>query len=274
MKIHRIYAIYFSATGNTRRACTVMARAAAGPAGLVPETIDFTTPGCRKKTHVFSAGDLVLFGTPVYAGRVPNVLLNYIRTGFVGNGAFAVPLVTYGNRAYDDALYELSSLLTDDGFSIAAAAAIPAQHAFTAKLAAGRPDAEDLAALRAFGGRLYEKISADDYTAPLLQLPCPNKLTGYYRPLSEDGTAVNFLHAKPLANPDLCEGCCMCAVLCPMEAIPRSEPMTTTGTCIHCHACITRCPRKARSLPDEGYLSHIRRLEQTCSGRKEIEYFE
>lgn len=53
----------------------------------------------------------MIFGTPVYAGRVPNKVLPMIQGLFQGNDAFAVPVVTFGNRNYDNALIELRNEL-------------------------------------------------------------------------------------------------------------------------------------------------------------------
>jgi len=61
--------------------------------------------------------DAVVFGVPVYAGRVPNVLLKYLDK-VQGNGALAVPIVLFGNRNYDDALIELRNILEKNGFAI------------------------------------------------------------------------------------------------------------------------------------------------------------
>lgn len=52
----------------------------------------------------------MIAAVPVYAGRVPNVLLKYLNS-MQGYGAKAVPLVLYGNRDYDDALVELTDIL-------------------------------------------------------------------------------------------------------------------------------------------------------------------
>ena len=61
------------------------------------EYVDFTSPKVRENVHTFKEGDLVVFGTPVYAGRVPNLMLNFIRT-VQGCGAMAIPIVLFGNR--------------------------------------------------------------------------------------------------------------------------------------------------------------------------------
>ncbi len=78
------------------------------------EDYDFTLPKVRKVEKSFTEEDLVVFGTPVIAGRVPNLLLKYLDT-LKGNGALAVPVVLYGNRNFDDALIELRNILKDKG---------------------------------------------------------------------------------------------------------------------------------------------------------------
>ncbi len=81
----------------------------------------------------------MIFGTPVYAGRVPNKVLPMIQGLFQGNDAFAVPVVTFGNRNYDNALIELRNELENNHFHTIAAGAFVAQHAFTDQLATMRP---------------------------------------------------------------------------------------------------------------------------------------
>ncbi len=48
--------------------------------GAEREDYDFTLPGMRENGFAAGKDDLVIFGTPVYAGRVPNVLLKYLAT--------------------------------------------------------------------------------------------------------------------------------------------------------------------------------------------------
>ena len=110
MKPHRILAVYFSATGTTQKVVEHIAQALANALSLPWEVRDFTLPAARTAPLVFQGEDLVVFGTPVIAGRVPNVLLNYL-TALEGHGALAVPVVLFGNRDFDDALIELRDLL-------------------------------------------------------------------------------------------------------------------------------------------------------------------
>ena len=114
MEIKKVWAMYFSPTGGTEKAVRTVSAHVAESLGVPVEIYDFTLPDVRKKEIAFTETDLVFFGTPVIAGRVPNVLLPYLKT-VVGGKAYAVPMVSFGNRNFDDALIELRNILEDDG---------------------------------------------------------------------------------------------------------------------------------------------------------------
>ena len=111
--INKIRAVYFSPTGTTRKIVTATAKGLSRTLKTDLEEYDFTLPKARTQSLRFTDSDLVVFGTPVYAGRVPNVLLPYLNT-MQGNGALAVPIVLFGNRDYDDALIELRDILENN----------------------------------------------------------------------------------------------------------------------------------------------------------------
>ena len=97
MNISQVYAVYFSATGNTRKVTTTLANALAVSFDVPLEVRDFTLPAAREEAYEFAVGDLVVFGMPTYAGKLPNKLLDFVKSGFHGNGALAVPVVTFVN---------------------------------------------------------------------------------------------------------------------------------------------------------------------------------
>lgn len=131
-----INSMYFSATDTTKKVVTGIAQKISEKIdwGKSINNIDFTLPGVREKSVSFSEKDLVIFGVPVYAGRVPNVLIKYLNT-ISGNGALAIPVVVYGNRNYDDALIELKDILESNGFIVIAAGAFIGEHSFSYTLA-------------------------------------------------------------------------------------------------------------------------------------------
>jgi flavodoxin len=157
MTITKVWAVYFSATGTTKKVAEAVAETIAAKAGAEYGILDFTLPGVRTEPLRFHAGELVVFGTPVIAGRVPNVLLKYLDT-LSGGGALAVPVVLYGNRDYDDALIELRDILTKGGLQTIAAAAFVGEHSFSETLAKGRPDAADMAAAVSFANAVFHKL--------------------------------------------------------------------------------------------------------------------
>lgn len=129
MKINKIWAIYFSATGTTAKCVRALTVGLAERLDAPVETYDFTLPKQRLGFPSMGKGDLVVFGTPTYAGRVPNVLLKYLQTVKSG-GALAIPVVTFGNRNFDNSLIELRDLLETGGFHTVAAAAVSCEHSF------------------------------------------------------------------------------------------------------------------------------------------------
>ena len=116
MKIEKVHAVYFSPTGTTKTVITHLVKCITT---LLPEVVtevkDFTLPSGRKKVPDIRESELAIVGLPVYAGRLPNLLLNYLTT-WQSNGAWAVPVVVYGNRSYGNALVELYDILRYRGF--------------------------------------------------------------------------------------------------------------------------------------------------------------
>ena len=75
-------------------------------------------------------------------------------------------LVTYGGRAYDNALAEMCELLTKNNFKPAAGGAFLCRHVFSDKLAAGRPDAADLSELRMLAQGVARKLRSEGEIKP------------------------------------------------------------------------------------------------------------
>ena len=271
MTVERVCAAYFSPCGNVRTAAETIGQAAARALGLPFEAADFTLPEARTGDIVFGPEDLVILGTPVYAGRVPNKLMPYIRDRIHGNGALCGAVVCFGNRAFDDALAELYMLARDNSFKVLAAAAIATEHSFAPTLGTGRPDDKDLAALRDFGEALAEKTQKN---GPALEtVPGTMPPEKYYTPLRADGEPARFLKAVPKTDMTKCTRCGTCAKVCPMGSVDGQDPAVTTGVCIKCQACIRLCPAGARTFDDGDFLSHKAMLEANYARRAESAFF-
>ena len=269
-----VHALFFSPTGTTRRLAVCIGQVLSEELGqaLIPH--DMTPPQMRTAALSFGPDDIAVIGFPVYAGRLPNRLLPYRKT-LQGDDTSAVPLVVFGNRNYDDALLELGLLLESQGFRCDAAAAFVGEHAFSRTLGAGRPDAADLSATRAFALQAAEKIRQKHLPAGIWALlgEAERPLKPYYIPRDRDGNPINILKVKPRLDHEKCDGCGKCVPLCPMGSIPAENVAEIRGVCLKCGACIKGCPQDARYFDDIGYLLHKSMLEEQYVRRAEPSLF-
>ena len=274
MEIRTVQAVYFSATNTTKKVVTTVARTLAEQLGVPVKTFDFTLPRARVAERCFEPTDLVVFGTPVYAGRVPNVLLKFIRT-IRGNGAVAIPLVVYGNRNFDDALVELRDLLEGDGFHTLSAGAFIGEHSFSRILAAGRPDAQDLEKAKSFALQSLEKLGgiADVNSMPPVEVEgIPYPYRGYYWPKDRQGNPVDIRKVRPKVNEN-CINCKLCAKVCPMGSISLENVREFSGICLRCGSCVKKCPQQARYYDEYSYHYHRIELEEGFARRAEPSLF-
>ena len=279
----RLRGMFFSGTGTTEKIVTAVADGMGRCSDRFSraEDIDFTPPAAREQTYRFGREDVLVFGVPVIAGRVPNVLLPFLNT-LEGGGAIAIPVVLYGNRNFDDALIELRNILEERGFHTVAAAAFIGEHSFSRILAAGRPDEQDLQIAADFAKAAAARIeelaseagSAEGLARVLDELE-PVRVDGqdpirpYYKPRDRKGNHINILKVRPKLDPDKCTGCGICVDACPMGSIKAEAPGVVDGICIKCCGCEKKCPEGALYFDDEGYLYHKRELELGYPDRKE-----
>ena len=203
MNIKTVWAVYFSGTGTTEKVVTTLANDLSGRLGAGYDTYCFNLPQAREKDLLFGAEDLVVLGTPVYAGRVPNLLMPYVRDHIRGEGTLGIPVVLYGNRNYDDGLMELRNLMRDNGFVPVAAGAFVGEHSFSKILGAGRPDEEDMALVAQLGERAAYKIgSLTTLPEEVVSVTGYDPIRPYYTPRDRHGEPIkDFLKAKPATDP-------------------------------------------------------------------------
>ena len=275
MKITKICGVFFSPCGSVAEIIGRMVRYASEHLGVPMEIYDFTLPAARENSYTFNESDLVFFGTPVYAGRVPNKIMPFIKDAFYGKGAAAVAVVVFGNRNFDDALVELRNLLEDNEFHTIAGAAVVARHSFSKVIAAGRPDEQDFENIFSFTEQILAKAGRTPQinVLPPVTVPGTNPPEKYYVPLGIDGHPAKFLKALPRTDLEKCDHCGICAEKCPMGSIDRENPGLITGICIKCQACIRKCPAAAKYFDDAAFLSHKQMLETNYVRRTESGFF-
>ncbi|TYO94424.1 EFR1 family ferrodoxin [Desulfallas thermosapovorans] len=268
----RINAMYFSPTGTTEKIVSGIANSISESihGEKVVTKVDFTLPEARQNAISFTAEDVVVFGVPVYAGRVPNVLLKYLNSSIAGNGALAVSVVVYGNRNYDDAAIELKDILESNGFKVFAGGAFIGEHSFSKTLAQNRPDEKDMAIVADFAGKICEKIK-QNHTQPVF-VPGNKPYRQYYMPKDENGNPVDIRKVTPKTNSN-CVDCKLCVQVCPMGSIDYEDVSKLNGICIKCGACIKKCPNQAKYFDDIRYLNHKHEIEVNFASRREPELF-
>ena len=274
MKLNTVWAVYFSGTGTTEKVVTTIAETMAKKLDISYKSISFNSPDVRQEELSFGEGDLVIVGTPVYAGRVPNLLLPYLKEKLHGNGALAVPVSLFGNRNVDDGLMELRNILEEDGFHTVGGGAFVGEHSFSKILGAGRPDADDMALVVKLGEKVADKVLALEVapTTPVHVTGC-DPIRPYYTPRDRNGNPINILKVKPKTDMDKCIQCGLCASICPMGSIDLEDASLIKGICIKCCGCEKKCPTGAKYYDDEGYLFHKTELEEVYARRATAEIF-
>lgn len=258
MQLHKTTTIYFSPTGNTKKYVKSLGMIFSDSCN----EIDLTRHESRNKKVSFSENELVIIGSPVYSGRIPEADGNIFR-GLIGNSTPAIIIVTYGNREYDDALLELKNNIEGQGFIVMAAGAFIGRHSIMPAVAAERPDYNDYKILERFG--IQAKTKLDRLATPVRDLTINGNVP--YRNIVK----IPFV---PTANRK-CIKCGICALNCPVCAISRDNPKKIDkNKCIRCFACVHNCPQKARAIRSLLFRFKIRKFKKMLSSkRKEPEYF-
>ena len=270
--MNNVYGVYFSPAGKTGKIVKVITEKLAELSGKEIHYVPFTTPRDRETKMEFDSSDIVVLGTPTYAGRVPNKIMPFIRDEINGNGAVGAAVVTYGNRNYDDALIELETLMKNNSFKVIGSGAFVSEHSFAEALATGRPSEKDFIVAEKLAAGIAEKIQSGNLSEP--ETPGNKEFSTYYVPKGLDGKPAKFLKAKPVTDKEKCTACGKCATVCPMGSISVEDKYEVTGICIKCQACIKICPEHAKYFDDKAFLSHKAMLEQNFADRvKESEIY-
>jgi len=216
-------------------------KAVAQGIGYESNRYDITLPSKRKSPLIFTEKDILVVGVPVYAGRVPEFVSEYLAT-MKGNNTLAVFLAVYGNRDYDDALLELKELLESKGFVGLAAGAFIGEHSYTDKVAKNRPDWRDHIMAKNFGRLIKMKIRLIDKLNLLPELHVSGNTP--YRPHNQS------LPLSPVTN-DNCLQCSICAESCPRGAIDIDDVSDVDAElCVKCHCCVKGCPMSAKEFDE------------------------
>ncbi len=264
MQIKKLRLVCFSPTRTSK---TVIEAIASGFGEIPCETSDLTYPEAAAKIQ-FAANELAIIGVPVYAGRVPRLAVERL-AALQGSGTPAVIVVTYGNRAYEDALIELRDIVEKAGFTTIAACSFIGEHSFSGEempIAANRPDAVDLATAKAYGAAIGEKLAA----GLGMESACSPKVPGN-TPYKERVAPLPF---TPTVNQSKCSQCAECLAICPAGAISLEAGIEMDHElCIFCCACVKNCPESAIEIAAAPVKQIKQWLYEHCADRREPELY-
>ena len=269
----RVIIAYFSPTGGTKKVALALKDGFSAalahqvqtpsitiklPTPQVPvTTFNCLTAKSRNKDLQLSAHDLFILAYPVYFGRMPWALSDW--PALQGNGASAVVVSVYGNRAIEDGERETMRLLQEHGFKVVGAIEAIAEHSQERTLAQGRPDAQDQADFKTIAAQLISALKQGlpefkfDATTPL---KAPGK-----------APAVPRILERPR-----CDDCGRCALMCPMQIIDPDTlevPEDKAHLCMGCRACMAVCKLGCRGLPPQVLAAVATRMAQIKAANPE-----
>ena len=228
-------AVYFSPTGNSKKAVSSIGELPC----VTVKTFDITGNVEVPETDL-SGFDFVVFGAPVYAGRIPACSVERFKK-MKGSGTPCALVLTYGNRAYEDAPRGLGDIVAANGF----------------RIQLGRPNKDDIAELQEFFFHMLAKAEEPETVVP----------PGNY-PYKVVEAKAKF---KPTTNSN-CLACGMCVRDCPVGAI-EEDIKTVNDNCIGCMRCVKNCPMKAKSVVAQAFSDFEKLLSERLKNRKENEFF-
>lgn len=250
----KIYALYFSPTGGTKKVLDILISAW----NCKKEYIDLSDRDNSVFDITFESQDICVVAVPSFSGRVPQFIIPKLQK-LQGKGIKAMLITAYGNRAFDDTLLELKDTMESCGFICSCTVAAVTRHSVMPKYGKGRPDLTDIEELKEFSVKCKRKIEES----------CDTVIVPGNRPYRK----YVSIPIIPKATKQ-CTNCGICYRRCPVYAIDSGNyHRCDSKKCISCLQCVTVCPRNARQVnPVILKLAEIK-MKKLCRERKMNELY-
>ena len=245
----KIYALYFSPTGGTKRVLDILISAW----DCEKEYIDLSDRNNASINISFANTDICVVAVPSFSGRVPQFIIPKLRK-IQGKGIKAMLVTAYGNRAFDDTLLELKDTIEGCGFICSCAIAAVTRHSVLPRYGEGRPDSADIEELKQFSRKCKEIMEKSSLTVTV--------------PGNRPYRKYVLIPINPKGNKQ-CINCGLCYRSCPVSAIPCDNyRVCDRSKCISCLQCVSVCPKNARRINSVILKIAELKMRKLCSGRK------
>ena len=227
--------LYFTGTGNSQYAAEYIA------AALYEEAVSINELMKKGEYPVFHSEKPYLVAAPVYAWRLPHVVEDFLRKcSFEGCREMGF-LLTCGSSIGNAGAYA-EKLCGELGLKYRGMADVVMPENFITMFKA--PSEKDEALIMEKARRRLKSVAE--------MMILGKDLTQKGPKLRVLSTVVNplfyklFVTAGPFRTVDSCNGCGLCAKLCPLNNIRLEDGQPVWGkNCTQCMACICGCPKEA-----------------------------
>lgn len=229
--------VCFSGTGNTRWAADCLAHA-------LGETVYDAFSAIReKKSATLTSERPWIFAAPTYGWQLPGVFTDFVRRADLAGSRDAYFVTTCGSDAGAPER-ELRALCAEKGLTFRGILEVVMPENYVAMFPVPDEDASARIIRRARpvleGGAACIRRGCD---FPVRRTGPADRLKSTW--VNRFFTRV-LVRSGPFRAEDACMGCGACAALCPTANIRMEDGRPLWGQdCIHCMACICRCPREA-----------------------------
>ncbi|MHA1671349.1 MAG: EFR1 family ferrodoxin [Promethearchaeota archaeon] len=240
---------YFSATGITKTISNHIASILEQEGNSVKLT-NIITPDMRQIQIDFSKFDACFFGFPVFAGRLPTVAEEWIKT-LDGRNLKCSMFFTYGARDLEWAHQVSYYLLSQANFQVVLSAEFIGRHSFNVakgwSLAKDRPNQLDLDVATKFARDSIIRFQKDiEFKIDLSKFSYKSQKVRKNKGL--------WSKLYPSRENKECSMCYLCEKECPTRAFDAKSGDTNKKRCIVCMHCVTICPDNVIKVGDASQL--------------------
>ncbi len=203
------------------------------------------------------ANGIAIISAPVYGGKMAPIAKERMKH-LKADRTPCIIVAVYGNRAFENALNDMSEFVSSLGFVPVGAAAFVGEHSYSSAenpIAVGRPDKEDIAIAENFGMAIAKRFLDNSQnpvnTITITDEPSPAESLANFRNFVQEYMRQQQEAPKqylPTVDTQLCNRCGTCIEVCPTAAISDDCLTVDPSKCIKCCACVKSCPEGARTL--------------------------